>query len=384
MLAFIDTSAIAPPRRLLRRPGRASVVAALWCMAGVALALGGTEAAWGLWGCAAAALAWVGWQERRAQAQAPAAEGGPDAVLARRLDDAVSTWSQHLATAQAQLREAVEQMLGDFGDILQQLDHIAGRAAPGSHPDRLEHLADCDAQLRGLLRNFEGFVQSRNEVLDTVRTLGSASVRLHTMAEDVSSLARQTNLLSINAAIEAARAGPAGRGFAVVAAEVRRLSAESGETGARIGAQVSDFDERMQRALQQATRTATEDSQAIQASEQTVAAVVDKVNTTVTALQQRSEAQSAHGEQLKLRVEQLLMAFQFQDRVHQILDQLRDSMARASATLQQAGAGAPPPDEATWQQLLSQGYTTAEQRAVSRDESTPPASAAAQHETTFF
>ena len=355
--------------------------AALWLLAGAAIAIGGALG-WALWAGAGVAGARV-WQRsaRRAQPQ-PQGERVPDTV-ATRVDDAVATWSTHLATAQGQLRDAVEQMLGAFGDILGQLDGLIDEGQGREGEARLAVLGDCDAQLRGLLRHFDGFVQSRNEVLDTVRTLGAASDRLHTMAEDVSSLARQTNLLSINAAIEAARAGTAGRGFAVVAAEVRRLSAESGETGRRIGTQVGEFNDRMQQALQQATQTAVNDTEAIQASESTVGRVVEQVNLTVGELQQRSAEQSAQGALIKSQVEQLLMSFQFQDRVHQILDQLRDSMAQAAATLHQAAASGEAPDAHAWAALLAAGYTTAEQRAVASGH-TAPAAPARHTETTFF
>ena len=105
-------------------------------------------------------------------------------------------------------------------------------------------------------------------MLGSVRELSGASASLGDMAEDVGKLARQTNLLSINAAIEAARAGDSGRGFAVVAAEVRRLSTESGDTGRRIGEQVNGFGERMRGALTQADEHAQHDSAGIQRSEE--------------------------------------------------------------------------------------------------------------------
>lgn len=369
---------------LIRRWPRVTAGCA-WALAAGALLSGGLTAAWVLWGVAGVLAAWHGLTAR--PANRPAGTPALEHALASRLEEAAHTWATHLTTAQTQLRDAVEQMLGSFGDILQELDALIGPGGQGgSEADRLAMLAQCDEQLRGLLDQFNGFVQSRNEVLGTVRELGEASGRLHGMAEDVSSIARHTNLLSINAAIEAARAGPAGRGFAVVANEVRRLSAESGETGRRIGTQVTQFNEQMQQALQHATRTAERDAEAIQASEQTVGQVVGQVNATVSELQRRSADQSAQGEMVKAQVEQLLMSFQFQDRVHQILDQLRTSMADASAALQGAAGSGTAPDADAWQALLAAGYTTAEQRAVTHGRPAPAAAttAATPIETTFF
>ena len=226
------------------------------------------------------------------------------------------------------------------------------------------------------------YQQSREQIMGSVRTLTAASDGLRSMAEDVSKLARQTNLLSINAAIEAARAGPSGRGFAVVAGEVRRLSAESGDTGRRIGAQVDEFGACMQQALDQATRSTAEDTRVIQQSEATINQVVGQVDVTVSQLHERAAEQSAHGARVKTQVEQLLVAFQFQDRVQQIVDQVQQSMQAAVAALAAAAREGRQPAAAEWQKLLSAGYTTDEQRnAGSRTQTAAPV---AGTETTFF
>jgi methyl-accepting chemotaxis protein len=216
-------------------------------------------------------------------------------------------------------------------------------------------------------------------VLGSVRSLSAASANLGDMAEDVGKLARQTNLLSINAAIEAARAGESGRGFAVVAGEVRRLSSESGETGRRIAEQVQQFGHQMQQALTQADDQAVRGASAIQASEATIHQVVVDVDGAVSQLNARTAELSARGEAVKAQVQQLMQAFQFQDRVSQILDQVSASINGATAQLKAALAEGRAPDAADWAALLSRGYTTAEQRAGGGH-----AAAQASSETTFF
>ena len=326
--------------------------------------------------------------------------GGPSRAEARarataeqiveRLDEAARTWTTHLGTAQTQMREATEQLLQGFLQILEQLDAIIepdrGNSRTSVSADALDQraqiLSNCEASLRGLLENFHSFVQSRDEVMQSVRSLAGASASLGDMAEDVAKLARQTNLLSLNAAIEAARAGPSGRGFAVVATEVRRLSTESGDTGKRIGAQVSQFGQCMRAALSQAAEHTEHDAGVIRESEQTINQVVEQVDSAVAQLNARAQELSARGEAVRTQVEQLMVAFQFQDRVHQIMDQVNQSIASAVACLQQSLLEGRAPDAAIWSELLSAGYTTDEQRSALGG--TASAGSASSSDTTFF
>lgn len=328
----------------------------------------------------------AGWRDRwRRLTRRPAAHARGEAQglarqMAERLDEAALLWSQHLGTAQGQMRDATASLLQGFDTILTQLD--ATLAADSGAPDagalerRAGLLADCESQLQGLIEQLQAFVRSREAVTQSVRTLASGSAQLGEMAEDVAKIARQTNLLSINAAIEAARAGADGRGFAVVAAEVRRLSTESGATGHRIGEEARAFASRMADALGQADQSAQADMQAIEVSEQTVRRVVGQVEGTVTELNARADELRRRGQAVRAQVEQLMVAFQFQDRVQQILDQVGRSMTQAAARLHQAAAEGRAPDAAEWQALVSEGYTTQEQRAGG--------AAPASSETTFF
>ena len=314
-----------------------------------------------------------------------------NAEFAARLAEAAQIWATHLGTAQTQMRDATEQMLLCFQQILTQLDAIIDPDSPGTAAGspaqaldrRAAVLEQCETQLRGLLTNFDGFVKSRDEIMGSVRALAGASSSLGTMAEDVAKLARQTNLLSLNAAIEAARAGTSGRGFAVVATEVRRLSTESGDTGKRIRDQVNDFGSAMREALKQAAAHTEHDAGVIHASEATINSVVGQVDGAVAQLNQRAAELSARGEAVRALVEQLMVAFQFQDRVQQIVDQVKHSMTRAVTSLGQALAEGVAPPAAAWQALLSAGYATDEQRAVS-DGRAAAAPRADKHETTFF
>ena len=382
----------------VQKSALASLVIAL---GGQIATIAGASASWIAWlslavGGVAAALATGAliMQHRGRPADADTASGPgqtQDATfdaLAARLNEALALWQKHLQTAQEQTREATDKLLGGFVSIMQQLDQIieTGNDAGQSQgkDTRAQVLIEAEVDLKALLASLDETLHSKDRVLGTIRELDGASRGLLGLADVVEKIARQTNLLSLNAAIEAARAGPAGAGFSVVAGEVRRLSAESGEMGKQIGEQVRSFGAQVTATMRDATAQSDHDRTALDVNEDRVRSVISRVDEAVESLSARAESTRVVSQSIRTEVETLMVAFQFQDRVNQIIDQVINAFDGIAGHLDESARTHRMPAQEDWHRTLTSGYSTVEQ-ATNHSSSSGHSKAPAQaSEVTFF
>jgi len=342
---------------------------------GVALAAGAPWFAATVAGLAAAPLAALAALiASRCPAVAAAAQPAPKTdprweELAGLCQSVLPLWSEHVDTARGNAREAVESLVERFGQLVQELQHAeatSGQVTGGGQRGIVHVIDDSRPRLEQVVERLRHAMTSKQKVLDDVRQLESFTGELRSMAEDVGKIASQTNLLALNAAIEAARAGEAGRGFAVVADEVRKLSTQSAETGKRIGEKINVINAAIQSTAAAAGQARQADEESVTGSEHTVREVVASLSEAGAELQRVAQSLHEENARIGMGISGLLVDFQFQDRMSQILSHVSDDMRKLGSHIDSmhgaAAVGAP--DAGAWLEGLRRSYATEDERRV--------------------
>ena len=150
-------------------------------------------------------------------------------------------------------------------------------------------------QVQELARMATDAVGQARATNERVSELTKAAARIGDVVELINTIAEQTNLLALNATIEAARAGEAGRGFAVVASEVKALAEQTSKATGEIGQQITG----MQAATQESVSAIKEISGTIERLSEissTIAAAVEEQGAATQEIS-RNVQQAAHGTQ---------------------------------------------------------------------------------------
>ncbi|HLO65967.1 MAG TPA: methyl-accepting chemotaxis protein, partial [Holophaga sp.] len=356
-------------------------------------------AAWGAggfgWGGAAAGLVAVGCVVAADRFARPGAEPAPLPApsvepaspapppppggdgLARVAHVVVPVWAGQTSQARLQVEEAITSLAVRFAGMHGELRKALDTSGLESNRGLQATIDQGSAALGGVIRDLAEGARVRAALVERIQSLASITAELQAMSEEVAAIANQTNLLAINAAIEAAHARGLGRGFAVVADEVRKLSQRSATTGKAITEKVAWVNQSLAEALRDTRTFADQEAEMIRRAEGTIHRVVDEVQRGATDLSGSARRFEEAGEDLGREISGTLVHLQFQDRVSQILQSVIDDMERFVRHLEEGGGA----DAETWLRDLERTYTTLEQQAVHRGED---ARSTDDSEITFF
>ena len=263
---------------------------------------------------------------------------------------AASTESQQVTELHRQthtyLSEQLDHLDNENQQVISLVQEAVGQLSESFHG--MQESSETQQQLLNSLvehgdqgQSFSDFVQQTEELLDyfveTVLDISKDSMylthRLDDMTEkvdgvtnlldDVKEIATQTNLLALNAAIEAARAGEAGRGFAVVADEVRKLSQKSDDFSDEISRITDEVRETLLSAHDIVNRVVSRDMNVSLESKKQVDGMSSQMASMNQKQQEVIEEAGQVSERISYLVNQAVQSLQFEDMTTQLSEHIQ-------------------------------------------------------------
>jgi len=227
----------------------------------------------------------------------------------------VTAATQEAQTVSGQLLQAAQKQAAEIqgtgrsvAQMAQAMSNVS-RSANESAKVAQTSLSAAEKGAHAVQNSIRGMHDIREQIQETskrIKRLGESSQEIGEIVQLISDITEQTNVLALNAAIQAASAGEAGRGFTVVAEEVQRLAERSGEATKHIGAIVKSIQrdtqdaveamERSTRGVVEGTRTADEADGALREIEQVSKQLAELIASISNATQQQADPATRVGE----------------------------------------------------------------------------------------
>jgi methyl-accepting chemotaxis protein len=205
---------------------------------------------------------------------------------------------QEVSRGSREQAAAAEQAAAITAEISEALRHVAENSLAGSEEaaKAAEYAQSGAKKVNATLKGMEVIRDQVALSADKVEQMGEHSAKITVIVETIEEIAAQTNLLALNAAIEAARAGEHGKGFAVVADEVRKLAERAATSTREISALIQNIQTTVQEAVaamqvsaqqvEEGVHQADEAGNALESILKSAQVVLDQAQQTSKAVQQ--------------------------------------------------------------------------------------------------
>lgn len=236
-------------------------------------------------------------------------------------------WKRQIDTSVEQGVASIDAMTLKFSQLAANLQQVLGNIELSRTTTEVSQaLKEDKKSLEDLFRDLASMLVSSEQMSIGMESLEDLSRELDDMALQVGKLANQTNTLSLNAALEAARIGEKGRNFALVADRVHDLSTQTAETSQGIGDQVGNLGQALRELFQKIESSHQHEAVNLAEGEESLYQVMDGLGEQARILQTEGSELLSLGQEMTTEIEELLTALQFQDRVSQILRQVGTSL----------------------------------------------------------
>lgn len=245
------------------------------------------------------------------------------AEIGRQVDE----MRREVGRAQVIFSEAIDKLVASFHGMNQQIHRqqqlglqVVSGGTDGGSVSEFQHFASKTSET---LRQFVDSVVENSRLamslVEMTDRITSQMSEVRGMLGEIEGIAKQTNLLALNAAIEAARAGEAGRGFAVVADEVRDLSGRTNHFSQQIRGSLINMQATIEATEQAINQMAAQDMTFALTSKSDVEQAMHGINDMNSRTGEKVRELNLIGEEVEVAVNQAIMSLQFQDMVTQLL-----------------------------------------------------------------
>ena len=269
-----------------------------------------------------------------------------------------------LGNTQAILSDAIGKLVSTFTALADDVRaqqaltmYISGGEKDDSGHDAKEKFEHFVKLTSDAMNEFvDSTVQNSKHAMELVEKMDAINHEVSSILNilnEVEGIAKQTNLLALNAAIEAARAGEAGRGFAVVADEVRNLSENTNKFSKQIRSLVHNVNDALVDAEQSINKLAASDMTFVMDSKQHVQGMMSDLSALNATIAQNAIELRVINEKVEQNVGVAVSTLQFQDMSSQLIAHAQMRIAALQEVASQMSAGADSPSRDMYLQQIA-------------------------------